>query len=301
MSDVYGEHFSVLQRECLDFLNVNKSKEERFFADLTFGAGGHSLAICKFLNSQLYSFDQDQDAIKNGQTLIEKININNIKLIHSNFINFNDHTEDILFDGIMLDLGVSSHQFDTAERGFSFRFDVPLDMRMDQSSDKITAEDIVNDYDEKSLKEIFFNYGEEKFTHNIVKNILETRSKGRIQSTKELEDIIFHSYPKKLRFGKLHPATKVFQALRIEVNEELKVLEAVLPILMDKLDRGGRLVVISFHSLEDRIVKRSFKSFSQKDKNIGKILTKRPLMASQDELDLNNRSRSAKLRVIEKL
>ncbi len=303
MTSEYGEHYSVMLRECLEYLDVNKDKEFRRFADLTFGAGGHTLEISQLDKCHVISTDQDQDAIKNGLELIENKNVTNVELLNTNFEKFPDIMEErgIKFDGIMMDLGVSSHQFDTGERGFSFRFDGPLDMRMDQKNNPLTAEELINDYDAESLEEILYKYGEEKFAKNIVKNICIKREEKRITTTKELEDIIFHSYPKKLRHGRLHPSTKTFQAFRIFVNNELRVLEIILPRLIDLLEVGGRLIVISFHSLEDRIAKHTFKSFSQKDKKIVRIITKRPLTAQEDELAVNSRSRSAKLRVVEKL
>jgi 16S rRNA (cytosine1402-N4)-methyltransferase len=204
------------------------------------------------------------------------------------------------FAGILMDLGVSSHQFDKMERGFSFRADAPLDMRMNYGDSSIpTAADLLNSLSEKEIADILFNYGEERLSRKIASRIVELRQKKKIETTGELEDICFHAYPPKDRHGKIHPATRSFQALRIAVNEELTVLENTLPKLLPYLAHGGTLAVISFHSLEDRIVKHTFKEISESDQAVT-ILTKKPLTASESELTENSRSRSAKLRVLQK-
>jgi len=302
----YTQHYSVLKREILDFFSWEK-KECHYFADLTFGGGGHSFAILEnHPQAKLFSVDQDPDALKNGNDLREKNNLTQrLTLLSMNFEEFPEYyaqelsSKGIKFDGILMDLGVSSHHFDQDTRGFSFRHDGPLDMRMDLSEKRLTAKDLVNDLDFDSLTEIFFNYGEEGFAKRIAERIIEERKLAPIETTGQLEQIVFHAYPKKLRFGRLHPATKTFQALRIAVNDELGVLEKTLPRLYDLLTPGGRLAVISFHSLEDRIVKTCFNSLVKIQKT-GKILTKRPLTPGESELAENGRSRSAKLRVIER-
>jgi 16S rRNA (cytosine1402-N4)-methyltransferase len=229
-----------------------------------------------------------------------------VNLIYTNYESFPkwvaENKPELKFTGILMDLGVSSHQFDTFERGFSFRSDAPLDMRMDYKNDDVgTAADILNNYDEEDIANLIFKYGEERLSRRIAAEIVERRKEEPITRTKQLEDICFHAYPKKMRFGKTHPATRTFQALRIAVNDELGVLENTLQGLFDILDVGGTLAVISFHSLEDRIVKHKFKEIFQTDKNIAKILSKRPILPSEDEVLENKRSRSAKLRLIKKL
>jgi len=201
-----------------------------------------------------------------------------------------------------MDLGVSSHQFDQFERGFSFRADAPLDMRMAYDNDDIlTASQILNEYEEEDIANLIFKYGEERLTRRIAAAIVEARQEGNITTTKELENICFHAYPKRERHKKAHPATRTFQALRIAVNDELGVLESTIEKLFGLLDKGGVLGIISFHSLEDRIAKHKFKEIFQTDKSIAKILTKRPLLPSEGEVGENKRSRSAKLRFIQKL
>jgi 16S rRNA (cytosine1402-N4)-methyltransferase len=283
------------------------ASEGDWFSDLTFGAGGHTFAILQ--RSETYrvlSFDQDPEAYKNGLELLEKNKIvERVKFANTNFKNFDQTVlekfgEDFEgFRGIVVDLGVSSHHFDKSERGFSFRFDGPLDMRMDTEKNPLTAEEIVNEYYEEDLFRIIKEYGEERFTKRIVQNILEKRKDGRITTTKELENLIFHSYPKNMRHSGIHPATRTFQALRIEVNKELDVLTDVLSQLIKWLRPGGRISAISFHSLEDRIVKHAFKAFAKEDKNL-EILTKKPILASEKELQENTRSRSAKMRVLQR-
>jgi 16S rRNA (cytosine1402-N4)-methyltransferase len=200
-----------------------------------------------------------------------------------------------------MDLGVSSHQFDKMERGFSFRADAPLDMRMNYGDNNIpTAADLLNSLSEKEIADIIFNYGEDKLSRKIAARIVELRQKEKIATTGQIEDICFHAYPAKDRHGKIHPATRTFQALRIAVNEELTVLENTLPKLMPFLAEGGVLAVISFHSLEDRIVKHTFKEISEHGEIPGSVLTKKPMTASEEELEENSRSRSAKLRLLQK-
>jgi 16S rRNA (cytosine1402-N4)-methyltransferase len=230
-----------------------------------------------------------------------------IKLFDTNFLHFpniaKEQCADIEgFQGILLDLGVSSHHFDDGSRGFSFRYDAPLDMRMDNNSSEFqTAEEIVNNYDEADLYRIFNEYGEEKNARKIARQICLDRKTKPIKTTKELENIIFHCYPKEHRYGKTNPSTKVFQALRLEVNRELEVLEETIAQLIPLLKVGGRLAIISFHSLEDRIVKNVFRDATQVDDLIIEVLTKKPILPSNEEIIANPRSRSAKLRVIERV
>jgi 16S rRNA (cytosine1402-N4)-methyltransferase len=299
----YGKHYSVLKKEIIEMFQENSELvNSNYYGDLTFGAGGHTFAMCEEItNSKLICFDQDKDAFKNGLENISKRGFEDkVNLINKNFNQFENSIEDdVMFAGVLLDAGVSSHQFDTAERGFSFRFDSPLDMRMNQDGE-VTAKQILNEYTEAELKEILYKYGEEKFTNNIVRNILEKRAEKPLETTKELEDICFHSYPKKLRKGKAHPATKTFQALRIEVNKELDVLSDVIAQVIPKLEVGGLFAIISFHSLEDRIVKHAFKA-AQKGELPVEIVTKRPIIPSDEEIFENSRSRSAKLRVLKRV
>lgn len=299
-----------MYNDCLKaFKSVAAQKNSPcIFADMTFGGGGHSLGIAQEIEgSTVYSVDQDPDALKNGFEKIEKLNLSSKVLLNKmNFEEFpswiqNNHPE-LKFDGILMDLGVSSHHFDQFERGFSFREDAFLDMRMDFGNDQIpTAADVLNSLREDEIADMIFKYGEERYSRRIAKAIVEFRSNERLDRTKQLEDIVFHSYPKNLRHKKIHPATKTFQALRIFVNRELEVLENTLQKLFDLLADDGILAVISFHSLEDRIVKHRFKEIFQTHTNTAKILTKKPLYPSEEEVAENSRSRSAKLRLLQKL
>lgn len=310
----YTGHYSVLKKECIDFLTENAHQDKAaYFADLTFGGGGHSFELLyKRPNYIVYSTDQDPDALRNGRERIsaEKME-SRIRLLDTNFVYFSDivkqeaaevFEKDGGFQGILLDLGVSSHHFDEASRGFSFRFDGPLDMRMNnQSDDFLTAEEVVNTYPEEDLRRIFEEYGEEKFSRKIAAKICEERKSKRISTTKELENIIFHCYPKEFRFGKTNPSTRVFQALRLEVNRELEVLTHTITQLIPLLKIGGRLAIISFHSLEDRIVKNAFKEALESELVPVEVLTKKPIVPGEEEIFNNSRSRSAKLRVIERI
>jgi 16S rRNA (cytosine1402-N4)-methyltransferase len=309
----YTRHYSVLKKECIDNLTNNaKPGVISYFADLTFGGGGHSFEFL-YQNPlfQVRSTDQDPDALKNGEARIleEKVG-SRIKLFNSNFVRFPEIAKlecpEVMaaggFQGILLDLGVSSHHFDEAGRGFSFRFEGPLDMRMNYQSDAfLTAEEIVNTYSEEHLMKIFSEYGEEKFSKKIAVKIGEERKLKRISTTAELENIIFHCYPKEMRYGKTNPSTRVFQALRLEVNRELEVLTDTITHLIPLLKIGGRLAIISFHSLEDRIVKNLFKEASQSLEFPVEILTKKPIVPGDEEIYDNSRSRSAKLRVLERI
>jgi len=304
----YKKHYSVLNKEVVDILMEDSEQLQNIkFADMTFGAGGHTFALAESAkNVSVYSVDQDPDALKNGKENINELGLSERVFLHDmNFEQFPEFIRssdsEVKFNGIVADLGVSSHHFDEGDRGFSFRFDAPLDMRMDVDNDELeTAADIVNNYSKEDLERIFFTYGEEKFTHRIVKSILEHRESAPIETTKQLEKIIIDCYPKKLQFGKINPATKCFQALRIKVNKELDVLENVIPGLLELLEINGRLAIITFHSLEDRIVKNLFKDAVQSDVPY-ELYNKKPILPSHGELEENPRSRSAKLRVITKI
>lgn len=307
----YGEHYSVLNREIIDLLIENKKLEnKRIYADLTFGAGGHTFALASISNNiNIYCTDQDPQAFSNGQNLIKTENLEDrVHLLKMNFIDFPSFAktcEAIInhggFDGIVMDLGVSSHQFDTAERGFSYRFDGPLDMRMDfDNNNTITAADVLNTFDEVDIANILYEYGEERLSRKIAAKVVSQRKIKKFETTKDFEEICFLAYPASQRHGSLHPATRSFQALRIFVNRELEVLRDVIPNLFNLLKIDGKLAIISFHSLEDRIVKHTFKEIVDSHKNMVKLITKKPILPSEAELSDNKRSRSAKLRVIEK-
>ena len=311
----YTSHYSVLKKECLDNLcnPVDSIDGIHYFADLTFGGGGHSFEfLYRNKNFKVISTDQDPDALKNGYRRIEEEKmVDRISLLDTNFVHFPHLVREKfpnLFEngnglqGILLDLGVSSHHFDEGSRGFSFRFEGPLDMRMDYESNEFqTAEEIVNTYREEQLAKIFWEYGEEKYSRKIAAKIVEQRKTSPIKTTKDLENIIFHCYPKELRHGKTNPSTRVFQALRLEVNQELEVLAEVIGQLIPLLKVGGRLAIISFHSLEDRIVKNLFRDLSSSTDLPVEIITKKPIIPSDEEILNNSRSRSAKLRVIERV
>ncbi|OFZ14318.1 MAG: 16S rRNA (cytosine(1402)-N(4))-methyltransferase [Bdellovibrionales bacterium GWA2_49_15] len=302
-----GYHVPVLLNEViLNLFELVADHEECLLVDLTFGGGGHSFAaLDKFKNLRVIGFDQDKDAIEHGKKFSESLDLHTrISLVHQNFNQF-AHTlsvhpwwnpsKTIL---ILADLGVSSHQFDTAERGFSFRHDGPLDMRMDASLE-LTAADIVNQFSEEKLAEILFKYGEDPFARRLSKRIVEHRKDvGAIQKTSELEAVIFHAYPKKLRHGRTHPATKTFQALRIAVNAELDALMSLLENFKQLQADKCRLGIITFHSLEDRIVKHFFRDLNKHDKKY-RIITKSPIIPTETEIKSNSRSRSAKLRLLE--
>jgi 16S rRNA (cytosine1402-N4)-methyltransferase len=302
----YKKHYSVLFKECIDFLYLDSDEENPVLADMTFGAGGHTMGLAsKSEKAKVYSVDQDPDALANGVKILKENNLDSrVTLLAMNFEYFPDYAieNNLLFDGIMADLGVSSHHFDQFDRGFSFREDAPLDMRMNhKDNNEETAADILNNYSEEEIANILYIYGEERLSRRIAANIIEFRKNKRLETTKELEDICFHAYPKSQRHKGTHPATRSFQALRIAVNRELEVLENSLDKWFSILKPGGTLAIISFHSLEDRIVKHKFKEIFQIDKSSAKILTKRPLIPTELEIEENRRSRSAKLRVIQKL
>ncbi|MFP5385432.1 MAG: 16S rRNA (cytosine(1402)-N(4))-methyltransferase RsmH [Bacteriovoracia bacterium] len=305
----YLSHFSVMLKECLEAMERGSvASGSKTFADLTFGGGGHTFALSDHISgSTVYSTDQDPDALKNGfENISRRGKEGSVHLLPMNFQQFPDWCEENQmhgkFAGILMDLGVSSHQFDKMERGFSFRADAPLDMRMNYGDSSIpTAADLLNTLPEKDIADLIFNYGEERLSRKIAARIVELRQKEKIQTTGQIEDICFHAYPPKDRHGKIHPATRTFQALRIAVNEELTVLENTLPKLLPFLTEGGVLAIISFHSLEDRIVKHTFKEIVEKKDFPAIILTKKPLTATEEELSQNSRSRSAKLRLLQRV
>lgn len=307
------EHFSVMKTECIDALNI---KSDGIYVDATVGGAGHSLEIAKRLKTgKLICFDKDLEAVNVAkQRLSEYKNV--VTVVNSEFKDFAKVLDDLgidKIDGVLIDLGVSSYQIDNFERGFSYMHDAPLDMRMDQNQD-FSAYNVVNEYDEKELADIFFKYGEEKFSRQIAKKIVEKRKKCEIKTTFQLVDIIDECVPAKIRFKSGHPAKRVFQAIRIEVNGELDGLYDCLVCFARRLNKGGRMAVLSFHSLEDRIVKLAFNRLQTDclcDKKLPvcvcnhkaevKLVNKKPILASEEELSKNSRSHSAKLRVIEKL
>lgn len=304
-----NNHIPVLLNETIEKLNIKPSGT---YIDMTLGGGGHAEAILnKLTDGELIAFDQDEFAIQKTTAKLAKYS--NFFAIRDNFINAKERLADMnIFkvDGIIFDLGVSSFQFDLPERGFSYRYDNELDMRMDQSQ-ILSAKEIVNNYSYDELVKIFFDYGEEKFSRLIAKNIVIKRDEKPIETTFELVDIIKEALPKKVLHRKGHPAKKVFQALRIAVNDELNILEEALKKAIDLLKPKARLAVITFHSLEDRICKQTFKKLATIDIPKGlpiipdedpiiTLVNKKVITASKKELEINNRAHSAKLRIIEK-
>lgn len=307
------KHIPVLLDEVIDGLEIKKGG---CYVDCTMGGGGHSSAILSHLErGRLIGFDKDDDAISVCKERFK--NNSNVTVIKSDFKNAPQLLKEMQLagkiDGILIDLGVSSYQIDSAERGFSFLRNGPLDMRMDKSQ-KLSAYEVVNSYSEKQLLQVLYEYGEEGNAKNIVKNILKAREIKPIETTFELKEIIEKSFPKKVIYGKGGVSKQTFQAIRIEVNGELEGLKECLQNLIGLLHKGGRLAVISFHSLEDRIVKNVFK-LSCTDcicppktpvcicghKAVAKLITKKPIIATSKELQENSRSSSAKLRIIEKI
>lgn len=307
-------HKPIMLKECLELLQI---KPDGTYVDCTLGGGGHSVAIARRLGNKgrLIGLDQDPQAIEAAGKRLQPYK-DKVTLIRSNFVHLSEvlHNLDIVgVDGVLFDLGISSPQVDRAERGFSYQQDAELDMRMDPEQ-KVSAKDLVNQLDEKELARIIKNYGEEKWAARIARFIVEARRREEIRTTGQLVDIIKQAIPAGARKAGPHPAKRTFQALRIAVNRELEVLPEALDQAVDLLNSGGRIVVISFHSLEDRIVKQTFKERAQdctcppgfpvctcnarKELN---ILTKKPLEPSREEIDANPRARSAKVRAAEKV
>jgi 16S rRNA (cytosine1402-N4)-methyltransferase len=304
-------HKTVLLNEAVEYLNV---RENLIYVDGTLGGGGHSHEIAKKLGGKgsLFSFDIDKEAIAAASEKLK--DFSNVKIIYSSYLNMpqvlEEHGIKEITGGILLDLGASYHQLTKAERGFSFTKEAPLDMRFNMSGDK-TACEIVNEYGESELADIFFNYGEERFSRRIAKKIAEKRKIKKIETTVELATIIKSVVP--FSKGSIHPATRVFQALRIAVNDELQTIEKTLQQTVHLLSKDARIVVISFHSLEDRLVKNIFKKYSVDclcppeqlicscEPRKLKLLTKKPIIPSQDELNENPSARSAKMRAAVKL
>ncbi len=306
------KHYSVLLKESLDNLNI---KEDGIYVDGTLGLAGHSKNILKKCpKGFLYAFDKDEEAILYAKNLLDEVG-SNFKIFHSDFAQMKECLKEegiSKVDGILFDLGVSSPQIDTQERGFSFMHSGPLDMRMDKTQ-KISAKEIVNSYSEKELSTLFFTYGEEPKSKKIAFEIVKEREKKPILKTDELVEIIKQAVGTKYFYEK-HPERQIFQAIRIEVNNELKDLENVLPDAISLLKKGGRLCVITFHSLEDRIVKKIFKEYSEVNEMVKglpdipleyqptiTLINKKPIVASLEEINENTRSKSAKMRVIEKV
>lgn len=307
------KHQSVLLEETIDSLNI---KPDGIYVDGTMGGAGHSYEICKRLgeNGRLICIDQDAAAIEAGKKRLEPFQ-DKVTIVRSNYVNMKQVLSDLGIegvDGIILDLGVSSYQLDNAERGFTYREDVALDMRMDQRQSK-TARDIVNDYSEMELFHMIRDYGEDKFAKNIAKHIVAARKEAPIETTGQLIEIIDRAIPAKIRAKGGHPAKKTFQAIRIELNQELEVLNNSLDTMIDLLNDKGRISIITFHSLEDRIVKTiyrrnenpctcppSFPVCTCGKVSKGKVITRKPIVPSEEEIRVNKRSKSSKLRVFER-
>ena len=307
-------HTSVLLKETVDGLNV---RPDGTYVDATLGGGGHAFEVCSRLsdNGRFIGIDQDADAIKAAGKRLEGFG-EKVTIIRSNYRDMKPRLHELgidRVDGIVIDLGVSSYQLDTADRGFSYRVDAPLDMRMDQRQ-KMTARDIVNDYSESELYRVIRDYGEDRFAKNIAKHIVAEREKAPIETTEQLNEIIRHAIPMKIRKTSGHPSKRTFQAIRIELNHELDVLRDSLDEMIDMLNPGGRICIITFHSLEDRIVKSAFR----KNENPctcpshfpvcvcgkvskGKVVTRKPILPTEEEMESNSRSKSAKLRIFERV
>ena len=306
-------HKPVLFDECMEMLDI---KPDGIYVDGTMGGGGHSEGILNRLDSgMLIGIDRDTEALNASQKRLDKFG-NHVVFINNNYINIKEVLKSLdkeKVDGILLDLGVSSYQLDNPDRGFSYNYDAPLDMRMN-TNDEITAKDVVNKCTKEELIKILRDYGEEKWASRIADFIVKKRETGEIQTTFELVDIIKAAIPAKAREGGGHPAKRTFQAIRIHVNKELEYLEMSVRNAIHSLKAGGRLCIITFHSLEDRIVKDVFNEYAKgcicpkelpqcvcNNKPEVKVLTKKPIISKQEELEVNNRAHSAKLRVIEKL
>lgn len=306
------KHVSVLLDECIEGLNI---KEDGIYVDGTLGGAGHSSEIVKRLNEngRLIGIDQDKDALKAASKRLEEYK--NVTLVHNNFYNIDSILEEIdieKVDGILLDLGVSSYQLDTGERGFSYMKDAPLDMRMNREN-SFSAYNVINEYSEEELYRIIKDYGEERFAKRIANFIVNRRKEKEIETTLELVDIIKAAIPAKLRREGPHPAKRTFQAIRIEVNSELSILNRAIEDGIKRLNKGGRMAIITFHSLEDRIVKLKFRELENPctcprefpmcvcgKKSLGRVVSRKAIEPTEDEVTNNPRSRSAKLRIFER-
>ena len=308
------EHISVLLNECIENLNIKKNG---VYIDGTMGGAGHSSEIAKALQNtgRLICIDQDENAIKAGKQRLQ--DFTNVSFVHSNFSNIDNIYKSLDLDktgvdGILLDLGVSSHQLDEGYRGFSYMQDAPLDMRMD-TRQEFSAYTVVNTYSKDKLSKIIYEYGEERWAKRIAEFIDEERKINPIKTTFELVSIIKKAIPKGARIDGPHPAKRTFQAIRIEVNKELEILKDTINSMANILNKDGRLAIITFHSLEDRIVKNTFKELENpcicpKDfpvcvcgkTSLGKVITRKPILPSKEEIEQNHRSRSAKLRIFQK-
>ena len=308
------EHKSVLLEETVNGLNI---KPDGIYVDGTLGGGGHAYEVCKHLNNKgrVIGIDQDEAAIEAaGSRLIDFGE--RVMIVRSNYCDMKSKLQELgidKVDGIVLDLGVSSYQLDTAERGFSYRVDAPLDMRMDRRQ-KMTAKDIVNEYSEMDLFRIIRDYGEDKFAKNIAKHIVLEREKGPIETTGQLIEVIKRAIPMKFQKTAGHPAKRTFQAIRIELNRELEVLRESLDDMIELLNKDGRICIITFHSLEDRIVKGIFRKNENPctcpshfpvcvcgNESKGRVITRKPILPGAKELEENSRSKSAKLRIFERV
>ena len=313
MKEVKFSHVSVLLNECIEGLDI---KPDGIYVDGTAGGGGHSFEIASRLDGgRLIAIDRDEAAIEAAGKRLAPLG-ERAMVVRSNYSEVKSVCETLGIegiDGLLLDLGVSSYQLDTAERGFSYNADAPLDMRMDKSA-PLSAYNVVNEYSEEELKKIIYNYGEERFSPRIAAAIVRRRSERPIETTGELVDVIKGAIPAAAREGGHHPAKRTFQAIRIEVNGELEIIEPTIKNAVDILKPGGRIAIITFHSLEDRIVKQTFANLASGctcprsfpicvcgKKPQVKVISKKPILPSAEELEVNPRSRSAKLRIAEKI
>lgn len=307
------KHVSVLLKETIDGLNINP---DGIYVDGTLGGGGHAYEVCKHLSSKgrLIGIDQDSEALEAARERLSEFE-DKVTMVRSNYCEIDTILKDLdidKVDGIVLDLGVSSYQLDNLERGFSYKADAPLDMRMD-TRQMITASDVVNNYSENKLYRIIRDYGEDRFAKNIAKHIVMARKKKPLTTTGELSEIVKKSIPMKFQAKGGHPAKKTFQAIRIEVNNELKVLKDSIDTMIEHLNLGGRICIITFHSLEDRIVKTKFRENENPcicppdfpvcvcgKVSKGKVITRKPIIPSEEEIVNNKRAKSSKLRIFER-
>lgn len=307
------KHVSVLLKETIDGLNINP---DGIYVDGTLGGGGHAYEVCKHLSAKgrLIGIDQDSEALEAARERLSEFE-DKVTMVRSNYCEIDTILKDLdidKVDGIVLDLGVSSYQLDNLERGFSYKADAPLDMRMD-TRQMITASDVVNNYSENELYRIIRDYGEDRFAKNIAKHIVMARKKKPLTTTGELSEIVKESIPMKFQAKGGHPAKKTFQAIRIEVNNELKVLKDSIDTMIEHLNPGGRICIITFHSLEDRIVKTKFRENENPctcppdfpvcvcgKVSKGKVITRKPIIPSEEEIVNNKRAKSSKLRIFER-